>query len=240
MSNLTIQKTNLPDTLEDLAHFVLFGREKLTAVRAAIRAIDKLNLAKEIREQKMEEASMLSDALLDAEVRLGELIREIPTNQGKRTDIELSDSGVPKSGKSKETTIKDLGLSKKQAQRFEILAEHKDIVEYVKAEAHENREIPTRTRVLDLASYQKKIENQYAEYDNFIDMSVKVYKELAKIIDVIDRFEMSVYRMDALRENFNEVLTVANQIMYIETAKAKLTAIEVELRKPKKHRYSYI
>ena len=35
-------QTNLPNTIEDLARFVLVGREKLIAVRAEIRVINKL------------------------------------------------------------------------------------------------------------------------------------------------------------------------------------------------------
>ena len=52
---IIIQNQNLPNTIEDLAKFVLVGREKLTAVRANIRAIDKLQLAEDVREQKKEE-----------------------------------------------------------------------------------------------------------------------------------------------------------------------------------------
>ena len=40
MNELTVTNGNLPANLEDLSKFVLVGREKLVAVRAAIRAID--------------------------------------------------------------------------------------------------------------------------------------------------------------------------------------------------------
>jgi hypothetical protein len=49
MNELIVQTTNLPDTLEDLSRFVLIGREKLNAVKAEIRAIEKLNIAQEVR-----------------------------------------------------------------------------------------------------------------------------------------------------------------------------------------------
>lgn len=82
MNELIIQSKQLPDNLPDLAAFVLVGREKLTAVRAEIRAIGKLQLAEKVRQQKRDEAQMLSEALLDAEVRIGELTKVIPTKQG--------------------------------------------------------------------------------------------------------------------------------------------------------------
>lgn len=75
MNNIATYTENLPDNLQDLNSFILVGREKLTAVRAEIRAIEKLELAEEVRKQKRDEARMLGEALLDAEVRVGEILR---------------------------------------------------------------------------------------------------------------------------------------------------------------------
>lgn len=56
MNEVIAQSRQLPDNIEDLARFVLIGREKLTAVRAEIRAIKAVELAAEVHEQKLEEA----------------------------------------------------------------------------------------------------------------------------------------------------------------------------------------
>jgi hypothetical protein len=146
-------ESNLPANIEDLTRFVLVGREKLTAVRAEIRAINKIGLAKEVREQKKQEAQDLGDALLDAEAKIGEFLKEIPKLQGKRTDKILADTSVDK---SKKEVIKDLGFNEKQAERFETLADNKEIIEEVKATARENDEIPTRTAVLNRVQELKK------------------------------------------------------------------------------------
>lgn len=50
MNDITTTTQQLPDTLEDLSRFVLIGREKLNSVRAEIRAINKIGLAKEVAE----------------------------------------------------------------------------------------------------------------------------------------------------------------------------------------------
>lgn len=84
MGNVTSYFESLPDNLKDLSSFILVGREKLTAVRAEIRAIEKLELAEEVRKQKRDEARMLSEALLDAEVRVGELTKRIPKSPAGR------------------------------------------------------------------------------------------------------------------------------------------------------------
>lgn len=153
--------SNLPTTIEDLSKFVLVGREKLVSVRAEIRAIDKMNLAKEVREQKKEECLMLSEALLDAEVKLGELTKVIPKQVGgdRKSKDYQADSNVALI-RTKKQVITNLGFNEKQVERFETLADNKDLVEFVKAEARENDDIPTRTRVLDLAKQRKERERK--------------------------------------------------------------------------------
>ncbi len=151
-------KQQLPVKLEDLARFVLVGREKLIAVRSQIKAIDHLEVASGVREQKKEEAQMLAEALLDAEVRIGELTKEIEPLPGKNNSKR--DSGV---ANSKTETIEQLGFTSRQIERFESLASHPEIVEKVKAEARENDDLPTRTEVLHKIAEQKRDERMAIE-----------------------------------------------------------------------------
>ncbi|MBV4417432.1 hypothetical protein [Clostridium tyrobutyricum] len=231
MNDLVLKQNNLPDNIKDLSKFVLVGREKLTSVKAEIRAIDKLNLATEVRDQKKQECSMLAEALLDAETRLGDLLKQIPktknqytgkmvvrtatNNQKPRTDLSsshrceelkrtnqyrsamdsgvdssreidsshccemskgmVSDTGAPKFEKPKHEVIKELGFNKDQANRFEILANNKDLVEKVKNEARENDDLPTRTRVLELAKVRRKKEPEdVKEYCDYMDECKKI------------------------------------------------------------------
>jgi len=144
--DIITQASNLPSEIEDLTRFVLVGREKLVSVRAEIRAIDKLGLGKEVRQQKLDEGQMIAEALLDAEVRLGELTREIPKASGARTDIEPCDTAVERL--TKKDILADLGFNPKQAERFETLAKHPEIVAQAKAEAREADDIVSRSFVL--------------------------------------------------------------------------------------------
>lgn len=127
--------SNLPATMEELTKFVLVGREKLTSVRAEIRAIDKLQLAEEVREQKKEEAQILAEALLDAEMRIGELLKE--TAGSSRSDLGTFEKTLPDR------------ITKNQSSAFQRMATHKEIVERVKAASREKDELPTRTAVLN-------------------------------------------------------------------------------------------
>ncbi len=80
---------------------------------------------------------MLAEALLDAEVRIGELTKEIEQLPGKNNSKR--DSGV---ANSKTETIEQLGFTSRQVERFESLANHPEVVEQVKAEARENDDLP--------------------------------------------------------------------------------------------------
>jgi 16S rRNA G966 N2-methylase RsmD len=199
MQDLVKHTSHLPVKLEDLAKFVLVGREKLTAVRALIKAMDKVEMAKEVRDQKMQEAQMLSEALIDAEAAIGRLAMLLETSKGKHQNrgnqykSGRGDSAVPsstseeknkkqtKEKKTKEETLKELGFNKKQVQRFEALAENEDIVEAVKAEARENDDIVNRTMILN-AINEKKKEN--------------VKKEKQRIVNEAESFQAKEVEVD--------------------------------------------
>jgi len=93
------------------------------------REIIKLDLATGVREQKKEEATMLAGALLDAEVRVGKILKidvQAHTHQKK----------IPE------------GITRKQSSQFQMMSDHPEVIEQVKAEAVENDDLPTRTEVL--------------------------------------------------------------------------------------------
>lgn len=198
MNEITVQAKQLPDNLPDLAAFVLVGREKLTAVRAEIRAIDKLQLAEDVRQQKRDEAQMLSEALLDAEVRIGELTKAIPKAPPDRGNQYTGGkpTALSQSQKSKSEVITDLGFTPKQVERFEILANNPDVVEEVKREARENDDIPTRTRVIDIVQQRKKAENAR------IEESSKIYKQ----------FHSSMFGLLTIETEHNRLEMLANWI----------------------------
>lgn len=238
MNNLIIQKSNLPNTLEDLSKFVLVGREKLTAVRAEIRAIDKVQLAQEVREQKKEEAQMLAEALLDAEVRIGDLLKTIPKLQGARTDIKKPiDTSVVKL-ETKKDTIERLGFNQKQAERFETLSSNKDVVEQVKAEARENEDIPTRSRVLQLVKEKSKqerfIEQEFKKIENEKAIELNYHNALFKILTLdIKENEVQIWtngmmqeERETLEEDINEAIKKFQKIKEIIKENNKIRRIK--------------
>lgn len=140
-------------------------------------------VAQEVRKQKLEEAQYISEAVLDAEVRLGELMKALPKasydrgNQytgGKTT--ALSDSQ-----NSKTQTIKDAGFTPKQAERFQQLAEHKDLVEKAKAEARANDDIVSRSLVLNMIKNEKRAAEIQRQVELFGVASVSIFLTFATV-----------------------------------------------------------
>lgn len=158
MNEITTVNNSLPTTIEDLSKFVLIGREKLVAVRAEIRAIQKVGLAQEVREQKLAEAQEIAEAVLDAEVRIGELMAQVPT-QSKYNASKRQDNGV-QSFHTKTSVIEQAGFTPKQVQRFETLAKHPEIVAQAKAEARENDDVVSRSLALTMIRNQEKAEQR--------------------------------------------------------------------------------
>ena len=151
MNDLTIyQSGQLPDTKEDLAKFVIVGQEKLKAVKAAILAIEKVNLAEEVHQQKLAEAQELGEVVIDAEIRLGQLLREVPKSTPNNNPFH-ENVGALVFVKPKQEVYSDLGLSIRQAEVFQQMARaaesDKNIVEKAKQEAKEDGRVVTRSDV---------------------------------------------------------------------------------------------
>lgn len=159
MNSIITTNANLPSKIEDLSRFVLVGREKLTAVRAEIRAIEKVGLAQEVRAQKLSEAQDISEAVLDAEIRIGELMSKVPKASGgdRRSENFKNDTNVVFE-KTKAEVIEKTGLTQKQVERFQTLAAHPELVAEAKAEARENDDIVSRSLVLEKIKAKKREE----------------------------------------------------------------------------------
>lgn len=143
---VTYQSSSLPTQPDVLAKFILLAPEKVKAMKAEIRAIQKAQLAKEVYDQKKNELDRLRELMLLAYQRMGEITREIPKGSGNQYSSAFSRKG--EEAKPKAQAIKDMGLSTSQVGRMEQMAAHPDIVEEVIAESQAGETEATQGEVL--------------------------------------------------------------------------------------------
>lgn len=168
MTDLIVAQDNLPTTMEDLSKFVLVGRDKLQAVRAEISAMQNLNLAKDVREQKLAEGQEIGKLVLLAEARLGELFNQMPKQQGTRTDLQhlpaagnkLNEESAIETPKTKLEVAAQMGFNKNQVSQFQKLADNPDAVQKAIVDAEKNDEIVTRSSALQKAKNAEKTQRQ--------------------------------------------------------------------------------
>lgn len=142
MNELANQTTYLPDTIEDLTQFVLVNEEKVQALKAQIRAIKKVNLAKEVYEQKLAEAQEIGQITVEAAQKMGELLLQIEKRQGQRSDITSSET------RTKSEQLESIGVSKQRGNEYEQIALHPEAVKIAVQKAIENGDVVSRNQVM--------------------------------------------------------------------------------------------
>lgn len=163
---VTYQSNDLPVQPDVLAKFILLAPEKIKAMKAEIRAIQKAQLAKEVYDQKKTELDRLRELMLLAYQRMGEITREMPKSPGKRTDQKPLPADGKRLEETKAQAIRNLGFSTTQVGRMEQMAANPDIVEEVIAESQAGEVEATqgevlrrikerRDGVIDLGEYRK-------------------------------------------------------------------------------------
>lgn len=135
MNDLTVTtQAQLPTTAENLSLFIIIGKERLIAQKAKIRAIEKANMAVAAKEAALSDAQDMADILLDAEVKLGEILEP------------LADPTASREGRRQLPP----DITHKQSHQAQTLSKNRDIVEQAKSEAREAGEIPTASRVYSI------------------------------------------------------------------------------------------
>jgi len=229
MNNLQITSSNLPAQPEELAKFILVGEEKVRAIKAEIRAIQKLNLANEVWHQKQEELEMVREAVIEAERRIGVLFNNMPKASGgdhgnQHTGGKTAEVAVlPESRiKTRKEAAEDLGFKEREVRRFQRIAKHPDCIEQAKAEAKETGKELTTNGVLDLIRYkEKKADDSY--YQEIEDE--RLSKQLDKALDGIFKLvpeDVNSHRM-MYRGDFDRMFTARRLKEAIERLQAVIT-----------------
>lgn len=191
---ITSNRKQLPETLPDLSRFVLIGRDKLKAVRAEIHAINKVGMAKEVYQQKLEEAQEIAEVVTDAECRMGELLKETVK------------AGNPKlSSASDNCKLSDIGITRNQSSQFQFMASHPDSVAKAKAKAREQGTVLSRNAVINQIVSDTKPKNPIKEMERQAEERHEEFNPSAKTVSFDDIRQDKEDRMTIGRRAYIEI-----------------------------------
>ena len=128
------------------------GRKTITSTRN----IEELS---ELNKRTLSAAQTANSLAFYGQLRIGELLAQIPKTPGKRTDLEMAatSSTVSEEVKPKTEIVKDLGFSKDQVSDYQTLAKNPEVVEQVLREAKESG------KVVSMAEMQRKLKEAKLE-----------------------------------------------------------------------------
>ena len=200
MNELINRDTQLPDTLEDLTQFVLVGKAKLQAYMLKLQTVNKLSVAQEIRDQTLKETQEVSNALIAAEQRIGELLLAIP----KQTGNQYSAS-AERSEKAKSEVIADMGYERHEASDYQQMAKHPEVVQKVIEDALENGEVVTKASVMrEIKHYKDRVKAQQEEIENLRNQKPRVIeKKVAP--DDYEELKDKARRIDGYKKDFADM-----------------------------------
>lgn len=200
MNELSTQTTQLPSTLPELSKFVLVGREKLAAVKAEINAIKKVGLAKEVLEQKKIEAQEIAELVTLSEVRIGQMLREIPKVSGgdrksesfknfHKESFEKNNSTESLEWEHPQENIsEEYPLSECEAGRGAPLNDPVEVAEQSDWSGEPEVESPrTKTEVIKDLGFSPKQAHQFQQMAENEDVVRKVISEARENDDVVSR-----------------------------------------------------
>lgn len=167
MNEISSYNQQLPDTLEDLSRFVLINEERIQALKAEIRAIKKVSLAKEVYEQKLAEAQEIGQITVEAAQKMGELLLQIQKQSGNQY-TNASSSNVEKA-KTKTEITSEMGMSKDQVSQYQQMAQNPEAVQAAIQKAIENGDVVSRSQVMkEIRSAKEELQEQLKEKERKI------------------------------------------------------------------------
>jgi 16S rRNA G966 N2-methylase RsmD len=160
MNDIEKTKQTLPATAKELQNFILFTSEKHKNIIQQLKSIDRLDLGHDVYAGKLREAQEVGDEVLDAKVKLGELLS---INQKSGAKIESTKEGTFKHGGSISTLPPN--IDKKKSHEYQTLFRNKELVEEEKQAAREAEDSPS-TRAVLKAVKEKTKNDRIGKEDN--------------------------------------------------------------------------
>ena len=158
------------DNIAQIRSYAAYARAQAQAIHKTIAATNGIEDVAAIKQEALETEQTFAKVGIYADQRIGEILRELPTRQGKRTDTT---SCTPMQEVTKAQAIEESGMSSRQAYDLQAMAANPDVVQAVLDKAEADGRIPSRKQVLD-AIHDRKIAEM--ERDNANDALAEAYR----------------------------------------------------------------
>jgi len=132
--------------IAQIRSYAAYARAQAQAIHKTIAATNGIDDVAAIKAEATETAQTFAKVGIYADQRIGEILRELPTRQGKRTDTT---SVRMETEVTKSEAIKNAGIAHQQAIDLQAMAANPEIVEAVIAKATEEGRVVSRKQVLD-------------------------------------------------------------------------------------------
>lgn len=133
------------DNIAQIRSYAAYARAQAQAIHKTIAATNGIDDVAAIKSEATETAQTFAKVGIYADQRIGEILRELPTRAGKRTDLT---SSTVQEEVTKTDALKESGISRTQAYDLQALAANPDVVQAVLDKAEQDGTIPSRSQVL--------------------------------------------------------------------------------------------
>ena len=173
------------DDIAQIRSYAAYARAQAQAIHKTIAATSGIDDVAAIKAEATETAQTFAKVGIYADQRIGEILRELPTRQGKRTDTT---SCTPMQEVTKAQAIEESGMSIRQAYDLQAMASNPDVVQAVLDKAEAEGRIPSRKQVLDairerdearedIEQYQHDVQDLQAEIAALEKQNDKAYED---------------------------------------------------------------
>lgn len=197
------------DNIAQIRSYAAYARAQAQAIHKTIAATNGIDDVAAIKSEATETAQTFAKVGIYADQRIGEILRELPTRQGKRNDLTSVDTPT------KVQAERDAGISHAVAIDLQAMAANPDVVQAVLDKAEQDGRIASRSQVLKAI----KERNEAAEHAKSLKSDLA---DALKEIDALERQNDQLYA----QANEQKQPQVIERVVESDAAKKRISELE--------------